>query len=387
LVTTASAPVPLLGFSAGDTAPTAAARTLPAEAYTSPAVLAWEVAELFARGWLCVARSSEVAEPGDQRAVRAGDDAVLLVRGQDAVLRGFFNVCRHRGHELLPCGGATVHRRAISCPYHAWAYGLDGSLLSTPNFGDLPLDDPVRSGLNPARVAEWHGWVFVNVDGNAPALDAYVADLEELVRPYNPAQLVVVSSHEYTVEANWKILNENYNECLHCRTIHPELVKLSAADSGVNYEPQGMWVGGTMDLRDHAETMSRNGRGGRVLPGLTEAVRREVRYVGLFPNLLISLHPDYVMTHRLFPLSPSRTHIECAWLSLLENRDDGSLHEAIAFWDLTNKQDWAACESVQRGIGSRGYRPGPFSEQEITVSQFVALVRASYRAGAPCRPE
>jgi Rieske 2Fe-2S family protein len=133
-----------------------------------------------------------------------------------------------------------------------------------------------------------------------------------------------------------------------------------------------------MDLRDTVDTMSLTGRGGRPLPGLSTSALREVLYVGLFPNLLLSLHPDYVMTHRLEPLAPDRTFVECEWLSL-PGGDEGSLTAAVKFWDVTNRQDWAACESVQRGVSSPAYRPGPLGYQESSVAHFVAMVRDGYQ--------
>ena len=136
-----------------------------------------------------------------------------------------------------------------------------------------------------------------------------------------------------------------------------------------------------MELRDKVETMSLTGKGGRPLPGISDSRLRDVVYVSLFPNLLLSLHPDYVMTHRLEPLAPDRTFVECEWLSLPETLAERSLGPAIEFWDVTNRQDWAACESVQRGISSPAYRPGPLGYQEGSVAHFVEMVRSGYRAG------
>src|SRR5918996_5397688 len=113
-------------------------RTLPATAYTSSEVYAWETERFFQGSWFCLGRSSELARPGDQRSVRIESEGVLLVRGSDGALRGFFNTCRHRGHELLPCGGPVVNRRAIRCPYHSWVYGLDGVFKTAPSFVDRP---------------------------------------------------------------------------------------------------------------------------------------------------------------------------------------------------------------------------------------------------------
>jgi Rieske 2Fe-2S family protein len=356
-------------------------RTLPAHAYSATSVLTWEQEHFFRTGWMCVGRAAELPNPGDQRAVSAGGVGLLLARDSDGTIRCFYNVCRHRAHELLPVGEARNHR-LIRCPYHAWAYRLDGGVRATPHFDDLPDDDPACSGLVPLACADWHGWLFVNPSLDAPDVLTQVADLDALVRPYAPEMLVSVEKHAYDVRANWKVIVENYHECLHCSSIHPALIKLSASDSGMRCEPRGRWSGGTMELREHVETMSLTGKGGRALPRIIGAALRDVVYVSVFPNLLLSLHPDYVMTHRLEPIAPDRTLVDCEWLSLTETRDEGSLASAVEFWDLTNRQDWAACESVQRGIGSPAYRPGPLAREEGSVAHFVEMVRAGYRAGS-----
>ena len=360
-------------------APLGQSRTLPAVAYTAPEVLAWERRHLWERSWVCAGRADALARPGDRAAVRVGSAGVLLVRDEAGGLRGFHNVCRHRGHELLDCGQAASGR-TIRCPYHAWVYRLDGRLRTAPRFGDLSPADPVHEGLVPARVAEWHGWVFVNPSGDAPDLTGHVGGLDELLAPYQPGRLAVGAAHEYVVAANWKVVVENYHECYHCLSIHPELCRVTPTDSGEDFEPAGMWAGGSMDLAAGAETMSLTGRGGPPLPWLPEGLRRRVLYLGLLPNLLVSPHPDYLLTHRLEPLDSGSTRVECQWLfpaeAVAAEGFDPSF--AVDFWDVTNRQDWRACESVQRGLASPGYRQGPLSAQEGAVHQFLTTVARQY---------
>jgi Rieske 2Fe-2S family protein len=369
-------------------APLGQARTLPADAYVSADVFAWEQTFFFEGSWVAVGRSPIVEEPGDQIAIKVGTEGLLLVRDDDGVLHGFFNVCRHRGHELLDCG-ESAHRRAIRCPYHAWVYGLDGRLKGAPRFKHLSSSDPVREGLVPVGVREWNGWVFVNATGSDAPFDQHIGNLQDLVAPYRPERLVPAATHEYEVRANWKIIVENYHECYHCTSIHPELCRVTPPSSGDSSEPTGLWVGGSMDLMAHAETMSLSGRSDGVpIPGLDEVRRRQVYYYGLFPNLLISPHPDYVLTHRLDPVAPDRTRIECQWLFPPEafERDGFDASYAVEFWDLTNRQDWQACESVQRGAASAGYRQGPLAIEEDNVHQFQTIVAGGYLEGKPARP-
>ena len=377
----ARAPLPAEALR-GVLAPEGEATSLPAAAYTSEAVLAWERERFFERGWVCAGRAANLAEPGDQVAVAVGGETALLVRDDHGALWGFFDVCRHRGHLLLE-PGERASRPSIVCPYHAWSYRLDGRLRAAPRFGDLPADHPVREGLVPVRVDCWNGFVFVNVAGGAPDLAAWLGagGMDELLAPYGLGGLAVGASHDYEVAANWKLIVENYHECYHCPSIHPELCRVTPPDSGENFATTGPWVGGSMTLRDHAATMSLDGRsGGPVLPGLPEERRRQVLYLGLFPNLLLSLHPDYVMTHRIEPLAPGRSRIECQWLFPAESvaADGFDPSWAVSFWDLTNRQDWRACESVQRGAASRGYRQGPLGWGEGAVRDFLTIVARAY---------
>jgi glycine betaine catabolism A len=363
--------------------PLGSSKTLPATAYISPEVFAWEQKHFFEESWMCVGRAADLAAPGDQKAVSVGREGVLLVRGDDGTLNAFYNVCRHRGHQLLGAG-ECMQRKTIQCPYHAWVYSLDGSLRGAPRFGGVPGFERTEYSLAPIRAVEWMGWVFVNASGDAPAFSDQVGDLTNLVAPYECARLVLAGSHDYTVEANWKILTENYHECYHCTNIHPELCKVTPPESGVDNEPDGAWVGGSMDLRPHATTMSMTGESlGLLLPRLNAKQQREVLYYSLWPNLLISLHPDYVMTHLLEPLSETKTRILCEWLfppeSLALDGFDPSY--ATEFWDITNMQDWHACEAVQRGVSSRGFRQGPLSYSEGTTQQFISLVASSYLQG------
>ncbi len=355
-------------------------RMLPRAAYVDPAVFAWEQKHFFDGGWSCVGFAAEVANPGDQRAVAVGAGSVLLSRDDAGALHAFANTCRHRGHELLACG-ASAQRPAIVCPYHSWSYELDGSLKTAKGFKGAAGFDEARWGLVELPVTDWHGLIFVDGSGTAAPMSAALAELDDLVAPYEPERLVIAGRHSYDAASNWKILTENYHECYHCPMIHPELCKVSPPKSGENYPPRGPWVGGWMDLRDGMDTMSLDGTSlGVPLRGLDATGLRTVIYVNVFPNVLLSLHPDYVMTHVLTPLAANRTLIECTWAFAPEalERPDFDPGYAVEFWDITNQQDWGACESVQRGLSSEHAVPGPLSPDEDAVYQFVTQVARGY---------
>jgi Rieske 2Fe-2S family protein len=355
-------------------APIEQARMLPAAAYTDPGVLAWEREHVFDHGWVAACHAGALAAPGSQVATSLGHGSALVVR-DGAAIRGFANVCRHRGHELLQVDESAC-RAAIVCPYHAWTYDLDGRLRHAT--GNAAFD-PDALALVSLRVDDHLGWVFVNASGDAPPLADALAGLDEIIGPHDAGSLSSVERREYEVAANWKVVHENYQECVHCPRIHPELCRVSPPDSGDNLAPGPAWVGGWMDLADAAATMSMDGSAaGAPLPGLDDRTRRRVAYVALLPALLVSAHPDYVLTHRLEPIDAGRTRIVCEWLAPA----DAVLGEAIALWDVTNRQDWAACESVQRGLASGRSVPGPLVPREDAVHGAVAWFARQY-LGAP----
>jgi Rieske 2Fe-2S family protein len=360
------------------------ARTLPQDAYTNSEVFGWEMRNLFDGGWVCIGRSDLLPEPGSQRGMLVGETALLLVRDSNGQARAFHNTCRHRGHELVGIGECR-RKRAIACPYHAWVYSLDGQLQRASRFTDVSSFDPADFPLVAVRAQEWLGWIFVNISGDAPELGEWIGSLGAYLADWEPERLLLGTSHAYVIEANWKIIFENFVECYHCPSIHPELCRVSDPESGTSMFPHdGMWMGGPMELINGAETQSLDGRGSGVrFRRLSGDGLKQVRYYTLFTNLLISPHPDYFMTHRIVPRSATETFVECSWMfppeALAQEGFDPSF--AADFWDRTNRQDFAACESVTRGLRSAGYRPGPFDEREAVVHAFQKMIARAYATG------
>ena len=351
---------------------------LPVGAYRDEAVLVWERNNLF-NGWVSLGRAEEIKRPRQMKAYAAGTGGVLVVRGDDGLLRGFENACRHRGHELLACD-RTAENRAIVCPYHAWSYRLDGSMIGAPGYRQAKNFDPSEYGLHAVELREWHGWVFAN-RGTDASFESHIEGLGAVLERYEASDLVSVETHEYDVAANWKVIVENYQECYHCPSIHPELCRVSPPESGDNLPPQGSWIGGDMDLREGAATMSLDGHSdGTVMTRLDEVEQRTVMYIAVLPNMLISLHPDYIMTHLLTPITAELTRIRCSWAfpTAAIEREGFSPAYAVDFWDITNRQDWAACESVQRGLSTPGFVPGPLAPAEDGVYDFVRFVASKY---------
>ena len=293
-----------------------------------------------------------------------------MVADDDGLPRAHVNVCRHRGARVMtePEGRA----KRLRCPYHAWTYGLDGALRRPPFTEDLEHFDPCEHGLHPVRLAVVEGLVLLDLQGDAAPPEAHVGDLRGLLARYGNPSLVRRARHVYDVAANWKVIAENYNECLHCPGVHPELNRLSHYLSGqaVPGLDDGAWCGGSMTLNDGAETM---GHGGR--ENLVDT--REILYFALFPNALLSLHPDYVMLHTLWPRAVDRTEVVCEWFFA---EGVTRTEDAVGFWDQVNREDWNVCELTQHGMCSRSYVPGRYTTQEHDVHAFDGMIADRYLA-------
>ncbi len=212
--------------------------------------------------------------------------------------RAFHNVCRHRGARLVEQPEGRMRR--LQCPYHAWTYGFDGALRSAPFTEGLEDFDAACNGLKPVRLAVVEGLVLLDLSGTAPSPQEHVGDLAALLARYRLGELRRGARLVYDVGANWKAIAENYSECLHCPGVHPELNRLSHYLSGDEITGAGAWCGGSMTLGEGFETMAVDGGHGRPpIEGVTDL--RSVLYFVLFPNTLVSLHPDYVMLHTLWP--------------------------------------------------------------------------------------
>ena len=366
--------------------PRKAPRPLDGRLYTDSAIFNEEMERIFSRMWVCGGRLEELNEPGRFVTREIGGESVIAVRtaaagdagvgsnGNGAAgpaangLAAFFNVCRHRGSRVVDeCAGRA---KVFQCPYHAWTYGLDGRLVGAPHMGrDF---DANSAGLVPVRIEALNGFFYLSLAADGPPLAEVAADLPDLSR-FTLGRLVRGDRHEYEAQANWKILCENYNECYHCAVVHPELNRVSDYRNGGNLETGRFHVGGPMTLNDGCDTMTATGRSNRPdLPAIDVADRTSVQYFHVYPNLLISLHRDYVVTHTLWPIEAGRTRIVCEWLFDPDTAAAPGFDpsDAVAFWHLVNSQDWKVCARTQLGVASRGYRPTAFEESEACIQVF-----------------
>ncbi len=384
----------------------AGAKTLEQKYFVSPQIFAAEQEKIFSRQWVLVGHQSQIAQAGDYFTAEIAGESLIIVRDKRAAIRGFYNVCRHRGSRLIE--NRNGRSQGIQCPYHAWTYGLDGRLIGTPHMDDVPGFDKADYSLHPVSLALWEGFIFVNLadsgtrlrseatarqaPGDFISLERWFAPLAGKFSRWNLPALRSARRIDYDVRANWKLMFQNYSECYHCLGVHPELSKISPHDSAENDLTAGPFLGGFMRIakglsltmsgnacalgiadssRAHDRVPARNGNPSQEIENdydheHEQDGKNRVFYYSIFPNMLLSLHPDYVMVHQLLPKSPERTLIFCNWFFHPEafEREDFKPEDAIEFWDMVNKQDWHVCELSQQGISSRAYVPGPYSARE-----------------------
>jgi len=340
------------------------AQTLAQRYFVSPEIFADELRRIFTTQWVLIGHQSQLAKPGDYFLTTVAGESLIVTKDQQSTVRAFYNVCRHRGARLREnqCG----HASTIQCPYHAWTYALDGRLIGAPHMDETPGFNKTDYALGSVRLGLWEGFIFVSLAHAPDPLEEWFAPLAGKFSRWNLPALRSAKWIEYDVRANWKLIFQNYSECYHCLGVHPELSKISAYDSAENDLTEGPFLGGFMRVAsDKSLTMS--GQPCALPAGnFGDADFRFVFYYSLFPNMLLSLHPDYVMVHQLQPQSPERTLIKCEWLFNPKafEQSDFNPDDAVEFWDMVNRQDWHVCELSQQGISSRAYQPGPYSARE-----------------------
>jgi len=352
-------------------------RTLPGSAYTDPLAFAVEQERIFERAWTCVALAADLDAPGAFRTVTVGRESVVLVRGRDGLVRGFLNVCRHRGARVCAEPSGQL-RRNLQCPYHAWTYDFTGKLIAAPNLTSMPDVDRVEYGLLAVHLREWLGYVWICLGDDPPSFEDdvlrdVVTRLGDVasIEHYDVERLTLGRRITYDVAANWKLIVENFMECYHCATIHPELTEV-LPEFADGYAAQ-YWVGHGAEFAPAAAGFTVDGRAGADrLPGVTAEQDRRYYAITIRPQVFVNLVPDHVIVHRMTPLAPDRTVVECDWLFAAGVTD---IDASVELFHRVNEQDFAACERTQPGMSSRAYRQGGvLVPSEHHIAQFHAWV-------------
>ena len=338
--------------------------TLGGHYYTDPNVFALEQSRIFEQMWFCAVRSADLPTPGSFRQVQVGRESVLVVRGRDGQLRAFLNICRHRGAKLCTEPSGEV-KRNLQCPYHAWTYGLDGKLVAAPNLTKMPDVDRDRYGLVSVHLTEWLGYAWVCLADEPPSFDTDVkgavverlGDLESIDR-YEVDELDVGRRITYDVKANWKLIVENFMECYHCATIHPELTEV-LPEFADGYAAQ-YYVGHGAEFAEDVKGFTVDGSEGfEKLPGVDDDQDRRYYAITIKPTVFVNLVPDHIIFHRMYPIAADRTIVECDWLYAKDVVASGrDVSRSVELFHRVNVQDFDACERCQPAMDSRAYANG-----------------------------
>lgn len=347
-------------------------KTLPREYFVSEEIFRSEREHIFLRSWLLVGHVSQLAANGDYFLFEIDRESVIVLRDAAGGVRAFHNHCRHRGSRLCEQAAGTLGN-SIRCPYHAWNYGLDGTLRNVPTMAEVANFAAADYPLHRVATEVWNGFVFVNLAADAPPFEQALPALRARFAQRDTSALKSVRTLSYEIAANWKLVFHNFSECYHCPTVHPLLNQLTPFRNTENDLDEGPVLGGPMWMANPDGSMSISGeRCAPLLPGLAETERARVYYYMLFPSGFVSFHPDYALVHRAQALAIDRTRVVCDWYfhpdAIAASGFDPE--PAIAFWDLTNRQDWQLCENTHRGVTSQAWRPGPYSELESQLAAF-----------------
>ncbi|PRY64873.1 Rieske 2Fe-2S family protein [Vreelandella songnenensis] len=374
--------------------------SLPQPFYNDARLFALDMQEIFEKEWLFAGMSCEIPAKGNFMTLEIGDNPIVIVRGGEGQIHAFHNVCRHRGSRLC-----TTHKGKVAklvCPYHQWTYELDGRLLFAGSDMGTSFDLD-QFGLKPVSVRTAGGFMFINLSENPPAIDDFLVTLEHYLEPYQMDNVKVAVESSIVEQANWKLVIENNRECYHCNGSHPELLN-SLMEFDDTEDPratdkykdlvarkQSDWNGEQVPwqlkrfgkrnritrtpLLDGVVSMTMDGKPAcnKLMGRLTSPDMGSLRILHL-PNSWNHFMGDHSIVFRVLPLGPQQTMVTTKWLVHKDAVEgvDYDPENMRRVWDATNDQDRKLAEENQRGINSKAYQPGPYSETyEFGVIDFI----------------
>ena len=345
----------------GTRRPVLEAHALPADCYVAEAFFAEEQARVFATSWVSVGFCNELDAPGSAIVQTVAGRSVIITRNAGGELRAFLNACRHRGTQLVD--GDCILGSVIHCPYHRWGYDRDGALVATPQFADAGVDgfEPTDYGLHPVRVDAWQCLLVICLSNETVPANKWVGDLDQRLAGYRLGKWRTHLTQNIEIEANWKLISENFQEYYHLRWVHPELSKVSRVQDHYRYQGTGMYCGQT------TTPISNDERGDwSAMPpveGLNHSDMASGRFIALFPNTLLSVLPNHVFVMHLDPVGPGLTRVTGTWLLPPSNPHvaDADFSTTRDFWQDVNDEDTDIVERGQKGLTSGGYTPGRLS--------------------------
>lgn len=343
----------------------AEATTIPAQWYTDPAMLTIERERIFGRTWQFAGRLSQLARPGDFFTCHVIDEPVVVTRASDGSVHAFYNVCRHRAGAVARGSG---NRRALQCSYHGWTYGLDGRLLTTPEFDGVRCFDRADYGLVPVRVATWGPFIFVNLDPAAPPLAQVLGAIPAETAHLPLERMGFYKRVDYEIACNWKVYVDNYLEGYHIPLAHPGLYQT------IDYRQYRVE---TFDQYSMQHAPIREQPGSLYQRDPDDSAAAQALYYWIFPNMMLNIYPDNLQTNVIVPLGPDRTLTIFEWYVLDVGQPEVAqdMHASFKFSDVIQHEDIELCEAVHARLRSRSYDTGRYSvTRENGVHHFHGLL-------------
>lgn len=363
-------------------------KTLPGRYYTSPDIFQREVENIWFNTWLCAGRLEQVPHKGDFFTRHVGDESVIVVRNREGGVSAFYNVCRHRGSRLCNADEGNVKGGLIRCPYHSWTYDTThGALVATPNLpDDVQFFDKTQFPLVCLRAETWEGYIWIHFNPEGPPLAEALGlpSTYTFYQRYHVGELTTGTVIAYDVNANWKVVMENALECYHCMHIHPGLSRCTPPTLPRHWlhedfpESKVFKHSGGMEMAPGFEAVNLDGKPRRPrFRDLTERDARTIYYAFVYPQLFVGYASDYVFVFTVWPVAVNKTKVWAYWLfepSVMAQKDfDPS--DSVEFWDITNREDWQACERAQLGSQSRAFQAGGvLIQNEWRVNKFRRYV-------------
>ena len=342
----------------------ARAWSLPSRYYRDPEIPAIERDAIFARTWQVVGHRSRIPNPGDYFTTELMDEPLLIVRGAAGEVRGFYNVCRHRGG---PPAEGCGSRRLFRCGYHGWTYGLDGKLISVPEFENVQEFDPADFTLVSVRTEEWAGLILVNLDSHAAPVRETLGKLPEQAERFSLVNMELFERRTYEMKCNWKTYIDNYLEGYHLPSVHP----------GLNRElDYNAYVVEPYERHIRQFSPIRGAQPGDTTPRRYQEAREDLTtdYYWVFPNWMLNCYPDNISLNIVLPLETERSLAIFEWYVPRQHLGSQAARDAVSFSDQVQIEDVAICETVQKNLRSRSYDRGRYSvKQEKGVHAFQRM--------------
>ena len=355
-----------------DLAPLSTASTIPGPWYVDPRIAELEAKTVFSKSWQLVGRIDQVKKPGQFVTATVAGEPIVVVRGADGELRGFYNVCRHHAAAVVtePCGIASI----LHCPYHGWNYGLDGSLKGMPEFDGVERFDRKENGLVPVRTEIWEKFVFINLDPNAMSLTDFLGGIVRRVKPLEVTKLHFFDTRVYDIACNWKVFVDNYLDGgYHVPHLHKGLNSvLDYKQYTIENEDRYCLQSSPMVSSDEDQATGATRKGDRAW------------YFWQYPNLMINCYEGYMDTNLVLPIDVDHCRVIFDfYFGDVSEKARTYNEQSVAVGARVQDEDLGICESVQRGLKSRAYGAGRLSvRREAGEQLFHRLLAADLRAGA-----